>query len=265
MANGLLPLALIPASGEGASKPLAKLGPGEISHRWPQVLPGGNAVLFTASSSVASWEKGSIEAVSLKTGQIKTFQRGGYYGRYLPGGYLVYVHQGALYGVRFDPGELETRGTPVPVLEDVASNPITGGGQFDFSSTGTFVYAEGKSAAQAWQMDWLDSSGKMQPLLAATGAYTTLRLSPDGRKLAFGNGGDIYVYDPDRDTTSRLTFTGQANVLVWAPDGRHIAFQTAGGGLSWMRSDGAGEPQRLLESQDVVIPWSFSPDGRRLA
>jgi hypothetical protein len=27
--------------------------PGELTHRWPQVLPGGKAVLFTASTSEA--------------------------------------------------------------------------------------------------------------------------------------------------------------------------------------------------------------------
>jgi hypothetical protein len=38
--------------------------------------------------------------VSLKTGEIKTLVRGGYFGRYLPTGHatghLVYIHQGAL-------------------------------------------------------------------------------------------------------------------------------------------------------------------------
>ena len=112
-------------------------------------------------------------------------QRGGYYGRYLPGGYLVYVHQGVLFGARFNPKKLEMSGAPVPILEDVAANPITGGGQFDFSNTGTFVYAAGKSAAQAWQVDWLDGSGKHAAILAAPGAYAVPRLSLDGRKLTF--------------------------------------------------------------------------------
>ena len=192
-------------------------------------------------------------------------QRGGYYGWNLAGGYLVYVHQGVLFGVKFDPKKLEVSGAPVPILEEVAANPITGGGQFDFSNTGTFVYAAGKSAAQAWQVDWLDGSGRMQPLLAAPGAYSLPRLSPDGRKLAFVNGGDISIHDMDRDTTSRLTFTGAANLPVWAPDGKHIIFEAASAGLFWVRSDGAGTPQRVLESPNSLLPWSFSPDGPRLA
>jgi Tol biopolymer transport system component/predicted Ser/Thr protein kinase len=255
----------IPAAG-GPPQPLTKLIPGETGHRWPQVLPGGRAVLFTASSALDQ-DNASIEVVSLKTGQVKIVQRGGYYGRYLPSGHLVYVHQGALFGVKFDAARLELRGAPVPVLEDVAANPVTGGGQFDFSSTGTFVYVAGKSAAQEWQLAWLDSSGTMRPLLATLGAYTQPRFSPDGKRLAFVNGGDIYVYDMERGMVSRLTSTGHTNAPVWAPDGKHIVFMSLGNGFSvyWVRSDGAGDPQRLLESPNDMVPWSFSPDGRRLA
>ena len=263
----MLPLVRVPAEG-GAPQPLTKLRPGEIAHRWPQVLPGSSAVLFTASTSVSGMDNANIETVSLKTGQVKILQRGGYFGRYVPGGHLLYVHQGILFGVDFDPERLQVHGTPVPLLENVEANAATGGGQFDFSATGTFVYGAGKRAAQVWQVGWLDSSGRIQPLLAKPGMYTQPRLSPDGRKLSFiGDGQDIYIYDLGRDTISRLTFTGHANSAVWAPDGKHIAFGSVGSdhSLYWIRSDGAGDPQRLLQSPNYLVPWSFSSDGRRLA
>jgi Tol biopolymer transport system component len=37
------------------------------------------------------------------------------------------------------------------------------------------------------------------------------------------------------------------------------------GGLSWTRSDGAGKPKSLTRTRSAAFPWSFSPDGRRLA
>jgi serine/threonine-protein kinase len=261
--GNLVPLSRIPAAGL-PPQPLTKLGPGEITHRWPQVLPGGDAVLFTASPGIPL-ENANIEAISLKTGQVKTVQRGGYYGRYLPGGYLVYVHQGVLFGMPFDPARLEVRGQPTPLVEDMAATPSTASGQFDFSSTGTLVYAAGMGAGQGWQLAWLDSSGKTQPLLAVPVALD-LRLSPDGRKLAFtGDGPDIYIHDLERDTTTRLT--GNATLPLWTPDGKHIVFRSASNDYSlyWISSDGAGDPLRVLESQNLVIPFSFSPDGRRLA
>src|SRR5438045_313255 len=91
-------------------------------------------------------------------------QRAGYFGRYLPSGHLVRAHQGVLFGAAFDPVRLELRGTPGHVVEDVAANAVTGGGQFDFSGApsgpGTLVYLTGKAADQAWPVVWLDHSGK---------------------------------------------------------------------------------------------------------
>jgi serine/threonine-protein kinase len=267
MAMGVTrPLSRVPVSG-GVASPLAKLGPGEITNRWPQSLPGGKVVVFTASSTPNVRVGARIEALSLKTGELKNLVRDGYYGRYLPSGHLVFVRDGVLFGVPFDPDRLEVRGAPTPLLDDVAANLSTGGGQFDFSANGTFVYAAGKSAAQASQMMWLDSSGRTQPLLGAPGSIP--RISPDGHKVAFvGDGQDIYIHDLDRDTTTRLTNSGQASTPVWAPDRRHIVFQSLADGFSlyWIRSDGAGDPELLLKSSSyLTYPWSFSPDGRWLA
>lgn len=54
---------------------------------------------------------------------------------------------------------------------------------------------------------------------------------------------------------------------VWTPDGNHIVFQSAwnGYGNYWIRSDGAGDSQRVVESPNNLVPWSFSRDGSRLA
>jgi hypothetical protein len=59
---------------------------GDLIHSWPQVLPAGNAVLFTASTSSVAFEDARIDVVSLKTGEEKTLPSGGYFGRYVPAG-----------------------------------------------------------------------------------------------------------------------------------------------------------------------------------
>jgi len=252
------------SSGGGAPHRITKLGAGETTHRWPQVLPGGGAVLYTASNSANRMDAANIEVASFKTRSSKILARGGYYGRYLPTGHLVYIRQGVLFGVKFDPEALEVRGTPVPLLEDVAANPVTGGGQFDFSNTGTLVYASGKNAAQEWQLSWLDRSGRIEALMPTPGLFAAARISPDGRKVAFiGKGADLYVYDLKRPNLTRLTFTGGANLPVWSPDNLHLLFLSASG-LTWIRGDGAGEPQTVLKG-DSLRPHSFTPDGRRLA
>jgi serine/threonine-protein kinase len=211
-------------------------------------------------------DNAALRAISLKSGQVKTLHRGGYYGRYLLSGHLLYFHQGVLYGARFDPGRLEMQGPPVPVIEDVAANQSTGGGQFGVSAQGTFVYSAGR-ATQGWQVAWLDTSGKTQPLLSKPGDYTFPRLSPDGRKLAFtgeGAGADVYVYDLERDTTARLTFKGDSQAPEWAPDGKHLAFASASS-IFWVRTDGAGGPHLMLEGRSIPRVWSFTRDGRHMA
>lgn len=261
------PLYRIPSDG-GAPQRLTKLDGGDFSHRWPQVLPGGRTVLFSASPSTDSWDNGYLEVASLKDGTSKTVQRGAYYGRYLPGGYLAYVRQGTIFASKFDSGRLQVTGAPVPVLQDVAANPGTGGGQFDFSpgpsGHGIFVYMSGSSAAHASKINWLDGTGRMQPLIAAADQYAGPRLSPDGRRLAFVKAGDIFVADSERNTLTQVTFTGRAEMPVWAPDGKHLAFSIGGstGGIGWMRSDGAGDARTLLETAGTATPWSFAPDGR---
>jgi serine/threonine-protein kinase len=73
-----------------------------------------------------------------------------------------------------------------------------------------------------------------------------------------------YVYNLERRTLTRLTFTGGATVPLWAPDSLHLFFSSAARG-TWIRSDGAGEPQTIMEGHDNPRLTSFSPDARRLA
>ncbi len=243
-------------------------------HRWPQILPGGQGVLFTGNAVRAGYDDASIEVLSLKSGQWKVVQRGGYFGRYLPSGHLVYVHQGTLFAVGFNLDRLEIRGTPTPLLEDVAGNAAYGGGQYDVARNGTLVYLSGKPSNAGWPVAWLDGTGKTQPLVAAPGPYFFPRFSPDGKRLALAVGslgnGDIQVYDWQRDTMTRLTFTQGIRRPVWTPDGKHIAFSLQSPGASsirWIRADGAGEAQPLLEATGLLGlgTYSFSPDGKRLA
>jgi len=68
---------------------------------------------------------------------------------------------------------------------------------------------------------------------------------------------------------SPLTFTALNYYPIWTPDGKHLVFRSASSpeqeGIAWIRADGAREPQRLLEGKTLIIPTSFSRDGRRLA
>jgi Tol biopolymer transport system component len=266
-------LSRVPAAG-GTPRPFTKLERGELTHRWPQVLPGGKAVLFTSSHANVTYTDATVEALSPQTGVRKTVVTGAYFGRYLPTngstGHLIYIHDGTLFAVPFDPDRLELRGAPAPVLEDVDAVINLGAAQFDFSRTGAFIYRNGKARDQGWPVVWLDSSGKTQPLVTKPNGYTSPRFSPDGRllSLALGAGGahEFQIFDWQRGTMSRLVLTTEANFYpTWSPDGKHLAFRattSTGSVIRWTRADGSTEPVSLLETKDIALPYSFSPDGR---
>jgi serine/threonine protein kinase/Tol biopolymer transport system component len=261
-------LSRIPSAG-GPPTPVTDLQSGEFTHRWPQILPGGKAVLFTAGATGVAFDGANIVVMSLADHRRKTLVRGGTYGRYLPSGHLVYVNRGTLFAVPFDVERLEVHGTPAPVLDQVGYNAAQGSAQLDFSQNGTLIYRRGGAVGGLLTVAWLDAAGKAQPLLAKPGVYALPSMSPDGQRLALvvrdGSGADIWVYDWQRDTMTRLTFTGTVGNPIWSPDGRYIAFRAVGEGMSVIRSDGSGKPQPLTQSKNFQVPWSFAPDGKRLA
>jgi Tol biopolymer transport system component len=225
-------------------------------------------VLFTASPA-AGFDRANIEVMTLADHRRKTLVRGGTFGRYLPSGHLVYVNRGTLFAVPFDVDRLEVHGTPAPVLDQVRYSATNGSAQLDFSQTGTLIYRSGGAGGGLFTIAWLDGAGKVQPLLAKPGNYGRPSVSPDGQRLALevteGSGTDIWLYDWQRDTMTRLTFTGSANAPLWSLDGRYIAFRAVGEGMSVIRSDGSGKPQPLTQSKNAQYPWSFAPDGKQLA
>jgi Tol biopolymer transport system component len=110
----------------------------------------------------------------------------------------------------------------------------------------------------------LDKTGSLHPLLATPENYLSPRLSDDGMRLAVAFARDVWAIRLDRDVRARLTFEG-GSYPVWTPDSQFVVLATASKGLSWTRGDGSSKPQVLVESANVRWPWSFTPDGRRLA
>lgn len=256
-------LSTLPATG-GPLKPLTDLPPGQIVHRWPQILPGGKAVLYTAYPAVTGLEGATIAAVSLTDRHQKTIVRGGTWGRYLPSGHLIYIDRGTLFAVPFDPDRLEVRGTPAQVLEGVAYSAAWGSAQIDVTRTGTLVYRSSRTGEGLVTVQWLDELGDARPLLPVPGNYLSPTLSPDGSRLTLTAGGDIWVYELGRGSMTRLTFGGGYGNPLWSADGRYLVFRAARGML-WTRADGMSQPQVLTRSGNQQTPWSFTPDGKQLA
>jgi len=260
-------LSLVPAEG---GRPVAvtnlNLEKGETTHRWPQVLPGSQAVLFTTSTTYGHYDEADIAVVTVKDHRSKVLlSQAGSYPRYLPSGHLAYVTKGAVFAAPFEVNRLEVTGSPGRFWE-VGVNVTLGFGHFDFSRNGNLAYRTGGTEGLR-TIQWLDSSGRTVPVGLDPGYYNGLRLSNDGTHVAYalsqGPGQDIWTYDLDRAVKTRLT-NGQGAHPVWSPDGRFLVFHGLGG-LSWTRADGAGQPQPLTRSKAVQLPFSFTPESARLA
>ena len=247
---------------------------GETTHRWPHVLPGSKAVLFTSSTTQAAYEYAEIVVYLMASGQRKTVQRGGFYARYLRSGHVVYIHEGTLFAVPFDLQRLEVSGQPAPILEGVATSSNYGAAQFSFSETGNLMYVAGRSGAENVSIYWMDREGKFKLLRETPGGYSNPVFSPDGKRLALeisdGKRSDVWVYEWGRDTLTRLTFAGESNRFpVWTPDGERIVYSSLEKdgtyNLWWVRADGAGNAQRLTQSKRSQFARSWRPDGKVLA
>jgi eukaryotic-like serine/threonine-protein kinase len=248
---------------------------GEITHRWPQFLPGEKAVLFTASADNNFFEHATVDAAPLDTGVPKVLVENAYFGRYLPGGYLAYVSQGTVFVAPFDAQALKLTGTAIPVMQGVNFDISNGSAQLSFSSDGTAVHLDGGSAGENLNVVMMDRKGNATVLLAGQPEAASPRLSPDGKRLAFQQGtGNIWIYDLERKTTSRLTLgaTG-ATAPLWTPDSQRLTYahprstsKGSGQAIYWERADGGSSEQSL--TPDTILnayPTSWSPDGKVLA
>ena len=263
------------SSSGGKAEELTKMDAGgkPTTHRWPQILPGGKAVLFTTATELNTFADASLEIVEMPSGARKTVYRGGFYGRYVKSGQLLFEHDGTLFAMPFDLKGLEPTGQGVPVAEQVLMNTDKGSAQFSVSETGLLAYLQGKEGSRQVSIDWMGKDGKLEPLVKKPNNIYSIQFSPDGKRLAMeiydSSGSNIWTYDMQRDTLTRLTFAGVASAgPVWTRDGQRIAYSMSENGepsnLYWKRADGAGNAQRLTQSKGVQYAGSWSPDGKTL-
>jgi serine/threonine-protein kinase len=260
------------ASGSTTPTSLVELAPGELFYTMPQVLPNGHDVLVTVYHTPPGIERAAIDVISLRDRSRKTVARGGTGARYLPSGHLIYTNANTMFAVPFDLTAREMRGTPVAVLDDIAYDPAAGLPQYDISADGTLVYrATANRGPSTASIVWLTPPGKRDPLPMQPAEYPAVpRLSPDGKRLALavrdGASQDIWIYDIERNQRTRLTFgTETFSAPIWSRDGKFVVFGSVGNGLFWARADGGGQPQSLAHRSSIAFPFSFTPDGSRLA
>jgi serine/threonine-protein kinase len=239
---------------------------GEDDHLWPEILPGGQAVLFTITATTGGLDQAQVAVLDLRTHTQTVLIRGGSHARYVSSGHVVYGAAGRLHAVAFDLARLAVVGTPVMVQPEV---PADAG--WAVAADGTLVYVSGRVQAVQRSLVWVDRQGQETSIPAPPRNYAFPRLSPDGGRLALyipDQEIDIWLWDLARATLTRATFDRGVDIFpVWPPDGRRLFFSSvrAGGvNLFAQAADGSGDVTRLTTSPNVQHATSVSPDGARL-
>ena len=213
----------------GESEQLTTLEEGEIAHRWPHVLPGGQSVLFTVVKGQGSANM-EIAALNLDSGERTLLVPGGSNPHYASTGHLIYgvdgtlrVVAGADFGIiESELGWVDRDGQMTPLMQ--------GNGQYQ------------------------------HPHLSPDGQQVAVGIAGDSI--------DIWLYDIERDSPARLTEQGENYYPVWLPDGTGVTFASDRSGtydLYRKAADGSGDAETLLAKPTLLFPGSWSPDGTTLA
>jgi serine/threonine-protein kinase len=210
-------------------------------------------------------ELSQLAVLDLRTRARRVLLREGSHAQYVAPGYLVYAAGSELRAVRFDPVRLEVIGTPVPVVESVMM-PGFGNVGAAISANGTLIYRSARAGNQR-ALVWVDRNGREEPVGAPPGSFAIARLSPDGTRIVFNPGTDIWVWDLRRQAPTRLTFSESETYPVWTPDGRRLIWASGRAGplnVYMQAADGTGKAERLTENPNFQRPMSMTPDGKQV-
>jgi eukaryotic-like serine/threonine-protein kinase len=241
---------------------------GEFSHRWPELLPDGKTLLFTAGTA-GSWDDADIVAQPLQGGERRTVIQGGTSPHYLLDGRLLYARNGTLFMASVDPKTGRVIAESTSVLSGVLQSS-DGAAQLSLSRAGGLAYIHSGTRENASALLWVDRHGDIQPLAAPPRAYSSPRLSPDGRTIALTIAGDrdeIWSYTIAQNSLARLA-SEPGTAPMWSRDGGSVFFSASRRGpanLFSKRLETAVAEERLTSSGRSEVPYSISPDGRLLA
>ncbi len=248
----------------------------EQSHRWPVFLPDGKHFLYLAANFAGQFEKNAIFLGSLDSQEKRLAVNTSANAAYAEPGYLLFLRDNkTLVAQPFDRRRYVLSGEPHTVSDEVLYTPLVDRAVFSVSGGEILVTQTGKGASLS-QLTWFDRSGKPAGTVGVPGSYGNVRLSPDERRVAVdqinpdGRNIDIWIHEPARGGTTRLTFDPSSHqVPIWSPDGKQILFganRGLGNQLHLKNADGSGSEEDVTDL-GAFVPvnvWDWSRDGKHV-
>ena len=244
---------------------------GEISHLWPQVLPGHQTMLFGVRSGPGADEH-VIASQSLASGERRVLVSGGGMPRAAPTGHLVYGRFDALFAVPWTESQPDLAGAEPLTLPEFPRLENEGASAYAFSGNGTLVYVAGGPLRMKNRLVWIDRTAKTETLPLPEKEYESVAISPDGRRaviqMAEGTT-TLWMLDIERRAMTPFVITGgSSQAPVWSSDGKYVFYRGTRKGFRNVyrkSADGSGDEERLTTKAGVIeSPTSASPDGKWL-
>jgi len=240
---------------------------GETDYLWPISLADGKAVVFTIWTG--SLTSARLATAALDRGDVVPLEIKGIRPLAVIDRTLVYVQaDGSVMAVKLDRSRRHLAGRPAPVLDPVAGITGNNGNSGIFVSRGgALVTARGGTRSQ---LSWISRDGSTTPVTREVRGYGNPRLAPDGRRIAVVAGDqdktDIWIYDMDTGTFSRLSSVEAAASPSWTPDGKRVVYVGLGGKerfAIWSQpADGGSPAEKLFDTRGLTSGVTVSPDGR---
>jgi len=243
--------------------------------RFPHPLPGGRELLVTVSDVSGDPNRYDVALLTLADGKLRTIVPGAIHGRYATTGHLFYFRSGSVYRARFDIESKKIVGEAQPILDDVATSRPQGIAYVEVSGK-TLYYIPRDPAIDQRELVWADRGGRLTPAAQRRRGYSLgsagPRLSSDGKQIVTDicarEECDVWRYEIERATWSRVTSDGHSYAPLWSPDGRSIVYTCNRNGpynLFTVPSDRSSEPRQLTNRKSWPFPNSWSPDGKLIA
>ncbi|MFO1054723.1 MAG: protein kinase [Planctomycetota bacterium] len=271
-ASGLMKV----SSTGGPSEVLTELdeAAGDRSHRWPVFLPGGREVAYTVGVKGQSnrYDDCQIDAVDIRTGKKRHLGLRASFVRPTPDGRLLCARNGQVFAVRLADLGQDRAVNPELILQGVAGVGSSGVAHFDVANDGTLVYAANDQSGSDYDLAWVTRSGEVSRFGLPPRRYLIPRLSPDGTRIAVTiqapqhDDQDVWLYDLQKRSMTRLTTDGHTYHNAWTPDGRSlVSLQEGGGPLAIVRRSVDGGPAEVVHQRQADCwPLECSPDGKDL-
>jgi len=248
--------------------------------RWPQVLPGGDRLLYALYDRTSQHSRAVVADYTSRkpVPLMQTDSRLQYAPPTRSGdsGHLLFIRQGSLLAQPFEADRLRLGAQSFPIAQNLVYYGPTLSADFSVSDNGVLVYQTNFPDSE---LKWYDRSGRtIGSVGPPSQQWGNVRVSRDGHHVAAAvwtaesGATSIWAFDTNAKESRRITFSPDVNRRpVWSPDGTRLAVgrspKVGGPQLAVLDLTGSAKTQEFTGDSTLhnSLPTDWSSDGRFIA